>query len=171
MGPLASDRRGQTVQDFAVGTSVFLLTVAFTFAFVPSIFTPFQSEVITGAGPQSDRVATNVTQDLSIEGRSNWLDGTETEEFFDDGTSPTDADELKNRFDLPFAAKINITVRPIDGGSPVDDPGGDPLTIGDTYRDRPAASVTRIVVVKGVDECDPTMGADGKACQLTVRVW
>ncbi|ELZ52012.1 hypothetical protein C465_02846 [Halorubrum distributum JCM 9100] len=36
-----SDDRGQTVLDFVVGMSVFLVAVGFTFAFVPSLLEPY----------------------------------------------------------------------------------------------------------------------------------
>lgn len=175
---LGPDRRAQTVQDFAVGASVFLLTVAFTFAFVPSIFTPFDSEVAAGAGPQADRVATSLTQDLSMDERSNWLDPTRTGDFFRDTTEPDSTEDLQNRFDLPFASNVNITVVPIEGGEPIVSSFLNArLAIGDEFHDRPAASVSRVVVIPGVRQCDPTIdaggdpGIQGKACRMTVRVW
>jgi len=167
---LGPDRRAQTVQDFAVGAGVFLLTVAFTFAFVPSIFTPFDSEVVAGAGPQADRVATSLTQDLSMDEQSNWLDGPETGEFFDgDSPGPTNPDELQDRFDLPLASNIRIVVVPVEGGSPVVwHPTNTVLAIGDEFNNRPAASVSRVVAIPGIQRCDP---AKGNACRMIVRVW
>lgn len=172
------DDRAQTVQDFAIGTSIFLLTVAFAFAFVPSIFTPFETEVPPGADAQADRVGTSVVQDLSVENRSNWLDGGETETFFDTSDPPiTSGTEIQNEYRLPLASNVNVSIVPVDGGSPVDD-GTTRYAVGNDAANRPTATVTRIVVVKGVEECDPTEDADtsepgiqGKACKMVFRVW
>ncbi|MFB6138105.1 MAG: hypothetical protein ABEJ42_07200 [Halobacteriaceae archaeon] len=53
--------RGQTTTDFAIGASIFLLAVAFAFAFVPGMLDPFTS------GPGQDRalVADRVADDLA----------------------------------------------------------------------------------------------------------
>ncbi|MFC7234481.1 DUF7287 family protein [Halosegnis marinus] len=54
--------RGQTTLDFAVGVSVFLLTVGFVFLFVPSVFAPF--EVVQGTPVTADRAATHLVDGL-----------------------------------------------------------------------------------------------------------
>ncbi|QLC34460.1 hypothetical protein EFA46_009665 [Halarchaeum sp. CBA1220] len=60
--------RAQTTIDFAVGASVFLLTVAFAFSFVPGLITPFASGQ-ESAPAVSNRVADDlVQQDLAVEG-------------------------------------------------------------------------------------------------------
>lgn len=58
----ASDR-AQTPIDFAVGAGVFLLTLAFVIAFVPTLFDPF-SAAETASPVVSDRVAAGVAGDL-----------------------------------------------------------------------------------------------------------
>ena len=55
--------RAQTPIDFAVGAGVFLLTLAFVIAFVPTLFDPF-SAASTASPVVSDRVAAGVTGDL-----------------------------------------------------------------------------------------------------------
>ena len=41
MSHASRDERGQTALDFAIGMAVFLLAVAFVFAFIPTMFDPF----------------------------------------------------------------------------------------------------------------------------------
>jgi hypothetical protein len=161
--------RAQTIQDFAVGASVFLLTVSFVFAFVPSLFTPFTSSVDPGAPMQADRVSDQIINDTQIDERPNYLRVTGgsyslTDLFTDD------SDGLQDRYRLPSTSQINVTLSQVDGdGSPVDlSPGGPTAATGNQYNNRPAASLTRIVGVPGVTPCDP---AQGNTCRLTVRIW
>jgi hypothetical protein len=55
--------RAQTPIDFAVGAGVFLLTLAFVIAFVPTVFDPFAGAA-TASPVVSDRVAAGVAGDL-----------------------------------------------------------------------------------------------------------
>jgi hypothetical protein len=77
--------RGQTVLDFAVGVSVFLIVVAFVFAFIPGTLDPF-----TTGGSEEPVVANRVADSLA-EGmlgapeNPNVLDSTCTLEFFEEG--------------------------------------------------------------------------------------
>ena len=58
-----SRTRGQTTLDFAIGTSVFLLTVVFVVAYAPTLFDPFAGG--TGADLLvADRAATSLSADL-----------------------------------------------------------------------------------------------------------
>ncbi|WP_144799322.1 DUF7287 family protein [Halorubrum depositum] len=60
--PLARDR-AQTPIDFAIGASVFLLTLGFVIAFVPTVFDPFAGAA-TASPVVSDRVAAGLAGDL-----------------------------------------------------------------------------------------------------------
>ena len=55
-------RRGQTNIDFAIGMSLFLVTVSFVFLFVPTVFSPF--EVTQGQPIAADRAATRLVDTL-----------------------------------------------------------------------------------------------------------
>lgn len=55
--------RAQTPIDFAVGASVFLLTLAFVIAFAPTVFDPFAGTT-TASPVVSDRVAAGLASDL-----------------------------------------------------------------------------------------------------------
>lgn len=189
---LAADDRGQTVQDFAIGASVFLLTIAFVFAFIPTLFTPFEDDVAAGLGSQASRTAASIVDNGSIDGRSNWMTQSSAQEAIvpdenGDGTYGA-SEDLQNKYDLPETSQVNVTVTPMppDDESIIDGDlttlpipiGDDDLASGDEFRDRPAATVSRIVVVEGVPECDPQIDADtsepgtqGQACRMTVRIW
>lgn len=56
--------RGQTTLDFAFGVSIFLLSVIFVFAFVPSLFAPFQTDQAKSL--TANRVADTLAQDVLL---------------------------------------------------------------------------------------------------------
>jgi hypothetical protein len=154
--------RAQTNQDFAIGISVFLLTTAFVFAFIPSIFAPFNSEVDNSEVSQADRVASAFLDNYSVSDQPGTLNAARTEWFFDNGT---DGDELRDRYDLPVVAQVNVTVR-TQNGSVIRDRNGVTLARGDDYSGEPAASSSRIVSFDDDSVCSPE-----PSCRLVVRVW
>lgn len=88
---ISTDDRGQTVLDFAVGVSVFLLTAIFVLTFVPGMLEPFEEstqEEISAA----DRIATELVEEtLASPDRPNLLDRECTVIFFEsreDGYDP-----------------------------------------------------------------------------------
>lgn len=151
--------RGQTAQDFAVGIGLFLLAVAFVFAFVPQIISPYETGVGASEAAQADRTATLLVGNLSVDGQPNELNATATSEYFDGlGT-----DAIRDRAGLPFTARINVTVATLSGGGLASD-GGTTWAAGATYREgRETATATRIVRTTGPG-CEP-------GCELLVRVW
>lgn len=57
--------RGQTVIDFSIGASLFIITVALVFAFIPSMFEPFSSA--TGSSSiVADRTVDHLTGSLLV---------------------------------------------------------------------------------------------------------
>jgi hypothetical protein len=146
--------RGQTAQDFAVGIGLFLLAVAFVFAFVPQVVSPYDVGIGASESSQADRAATMIVGNLSVEDRPNELDNSSTTSYF----SSASVDELRNRTGLPFSSRINVTVRNVETGN-------QPWSGGAVYRDgQAAASATRIVRTNEPDTCEP-------ACEVVVRVW
>jgi len=176
------DERGQTTIDFAIGTSVFLVTVAFVVAFVPGLFQPFAD------GPQQelagvDRVADTIVYDLLDDG-----DGGSTPDrrctiaLFNDTTTDTgcnfdDSDPLAEQVGLSTGHHANVTVV---GGDP---DGGTP---------NPACSDGTRIEVSDTDDCTsgfaldageplPSGGAsvigrrvahvDGTTVTVVVRMW
>jgi len=114
--------RGQTTQDFAVGISVFLLTIAFVFAFIPTIFTPFDTDVGGSDTSNADRVASTFIENHSVEGKLGTLDADTARAFFSAGGN---GDGLRDRYSLSTVTRINVTVRSQDG-SIIRNATGDP---------------------------------------------
>jgi hypothetical protein len=118
--------RAQTTLDFAIGMSVFLLTVAFVVSFIPGMFQPFDadggSEIVT-----ADRVANQLSRRLLIAGVQPFvLDSPCTTEFFDLGDSPPsdcqyDGTTLHDRIGVANDASVNVQLRGED-----EDDDGDP---------------------------------------------
>jgi len=163
--------RGQTTQDFAVGISVFLLTVTFTFAFVPSTVTPFGSPVTDAIPAKSDRVASTVVDRYAVEdgSRTLGLDDMLGEVIGASGTSEeVTGSDIRDELGLRDTAQVNITIEKRDGSvAEAEYPGGTVyrLTGGDNYpNNQAAASTTRIIRLPGVDGCRT-------GCLLVVRVW
>ncbi|MFB6195629.1 MAG: hypothetical protein ABEI80_05620 [Haloplanus sp.] len=114
-GDATDARRAQTTIDFAIGTSVFLLIVAFVVGFIPGIFQPF-----TG-GPQDefasvDRVADTVVYDLLDGGDDTTaLDRRCTIAFFNDTDTDTgcrfdDGRALDEQIGMTDRHHVNVTV-------------------------------------------------------------
>jgi len=169
---LRDRNRAQTTQDFATGISVFLLTVTFTFAFVPTTVTPFGSPQTDAIPAKSDRVAATVVDTYAVDGSSRTLD-------FEDMTNSPDrligsadastvsGDDLRDLFGLRSTAQVNVTIQTRSGDvlSATYDGGTHRLTAGDDYpSNQAAASTTRVVRIEGVDGCRT-------GCLLVVRVW
>jgi hypothetical protein len=173
--------RGQTTQDFAVGISVFLLTVTFTFAFVPSTVTPFGSPVTDAIPAKSDRVASTVVDRYAVEDGSRTLDldaltdpavlaGADSDIIGEEGlTDEATGNDLRRLFGLRATAQVNITIE-TRGGDIIQteydgNPGTEALVGGDNYpQNQAAASTTRIIRLEGVEGCKT-------GCLLVVRVW
>lgn len=154
--------RAQTAQDFAVGISIFLLTVGFIFAFIPNLLTPFDTDVGTEQQAQADRAATTVLGEITVDGQENQINESNVSYF--DTLGDGKLEPIQNETGLPFTARINVTVTEFGQDRPIA-VDGTTLSAGPEFREsQPAASATRIVVVGESNSCDP-------GCELTVRVW
>ena len=156
--------RGQTTQDFAVGIGLFLLAMAFVFAYVPTLVTPFSTPVGGAETAQADRIAATLVDDLSEDtDGTNELNLTELENLAEEGDPIKDLGLRSVETDDGQSVaidRVNVTIHSLDESA-----GGDlPVTVGPEYDDGQAtSSASRIVTVEGED-CEP-------ACRLTVRVW
>ncbi|QCC48555.1 DUF7287 family protein [Halobellus limi] len=161
------DRRAQTTIDFAIGIGLFLLVVAFVVAFVPTIFTPFES----AEGPQTaDRIGTSLAADrLGDPGEPFVLNRTCTEGFFaqldGDGPAPsgcqfnTSATTTRALFTLDETRNANVSIRTLDDGD-VETLDGTRLSAGPSLPEtRSVTSARRVVSI------------EGEPYQLLVRVW
>jgi len=175
VGPAGNDRsgaggrdgdRGQTAIDYAVGIGVFLLVVAFVFAFVPTVFAPFDDD----SGRLlvlSDRTADHVAEDLLAADplRPGELDAACTEGFFDTSDpDPGDCRYEENASDLRAATgvgapgvSVNVTVGTASGPATID---GTRLAAGDDPPTARNVAVARRGAVVGDDRY-----------RITVRVW
>jgi hypothetical protein len=153
--PTATTERGQTTIDFAAGISIFLVTVAFAFAFVPGILTPF-----SGSGVGDPITANSVADELAADRLASpespyVLNETATVAFFT--ANPTLSDNLTiGPYDSVNVSLENVT-----------DPSKDYLTIDGERAVRgaevpDAGDVTvawRVVTFRG------------ERAELVVRVW
>jgi len=105
--------RAQTTIDFAIGATIFLAVLLFTFSFVPGILEPF------GVGGEeepiaSDRAANTLTQDyIASPSEPNVLDRYCTIEFFQGNAPaacPYDGTTLEEQLSLSSSQNANITV-------------------------------------------------------------
>ena len=136
--------RAQTTQDFAIGASVFLLTMAFVFALIPTVFAPFQTPVTSADTVASQRIADSVQGNITGEGVT--IDENARDQFF----ASTTGDDLRETYGLSRSANVNVTLV------------GQGLSVGDTYGDEPVVIARRLVVNRSMG-CNP--------CEIEVRVW
>jgi len=138
----SADERGQTTIDFALGVSVFLLSVAFAFALLPSVFVPFDAPIDDDLTTRADRVAATLLADLSTGG--NALDPDRTEDRF--GAANRTQSALRSSLGLPSTTRINVTVRDTETGG-VASVGGVRLRGGPDVGDHPTAAASRLVTI------------------------
>lgn len=157
-GRFVGDRRGQTIQDFAVGVSVFAIVVAFVFGMVPGFLAQFTAGVDAAERAQADRLARALVHNHSTPAGETTLNGTKLAATLDD--SP---DQVRDRYGLAATADLNVTVRTIEDRSVVSH-GGDRLALGRPRPNRTAGTAARVVTLRESPTCSP-------GCRLVVRVW
>lgn len=159
------NERGQTTIDFAIGTSVFLGAVVLAFAFMPSMFAPFETD--TGAEfVVADRAADRLSSDALVRSPTepSVLDDDCTADFFDaDGSSlatcryDDDAADFLVALGLDGGVRVNVTVQNDAGIRSLNGTrlaaGPSPTAVDDTV------VATRAVLL------------DGEQHRLYVRVW
>lgn len=162
----ASRDRGQTAIDYAIGITVFLLVVAFVFAFVPTTFAPFAGDdgrlmVL------ADRTADHLTDDLLVASVADPVvfNATCTTGFFDaDGVAPSACRYDEDGSDLRAALGIdapgvhlNATLERDGSVATLE---GTRLAAGDQPRSQADVNVARRMAL-----------LDGKQYRVYVRVW
>ena len=106
--------RGQTTLDFAIGVSIFIAVVLFTFGFVPSVLDPF--DVVAEDNPTlADRTADNLAHgQLGSADQPSVLDWYCTVEYFEGNPSPSECNyegqTLEQRLNLGIGDEANITI-------------------------------------------------------------
>lgn len=166
--PTPNDR-GQTLYDFAIGMTIFLLVVGYVFAFLPGLFSPFTPETDSSA-VRADRTADFLTDDLLAETDSDaGLNDTCTEVFFGtNGTAPDDCDRfsgpvdestVRDRAALPDTTSVNVTL--VRNGSIVTDSDGEQFALGSTPEGIDGRVIRAVRIVS----------FDGRDHQFEVRIW
>ncbi|WP_436925213.1 DUF7287 family protein [Halosimplex amylolyticum] len=149
--------RGQTLHDYTVGISLFIITLsavlAGLFGFIGPLSTGVGSEEIS----QSDRIATTVVQNLTTGRQPNELDADRLSDAL--GRSES---ELRTRWGLQRSAQFNVTLTTLNG-SRIVSYDGSKLAAGSRYQGNAAGSAARIVTL-GEGICQP-------GCRLAVRTW
>ncbi len=167
MRATSTTRRGQTPHDYALGIGVFILTIAFALAFVPSTLSFTDADPGATESTLADRSAVAMIGNLSTGDRQNQLNATAVAEYFDTADNET---ELQRRLDLPETISVNTTVRSLDNAAVlyVENASGQAVRLdgGGSYpENQPAAETARIVTMSnGNGVCEP-------GCQLVIRVW
>lgn len=121
--------RAQTTQDFAIGASVFLLTMAFVFALIPTVFAPFQTPVTSADTVASQRIADSVQGEITGEGLT--IDPAARDAFF----ASTTGDGIRERYGLGRSTNVNVTLGAYSAGDP--------------YYEEPVVISRRLVVEPG----------------------
>lgn len=145
--------RAQTTMDFAAGISIFLVTVAFAFTFLPGVVTPF-TDTDVGEPVTANRVADHLATDrLGSPNTPYVLDDDRTAAFFADDAA------LGDRLALQPYQSVNVTI---------DSDDGDPVTVGEGTT---AAAGSRVPASADTTVAWRTVTLDGERVQLIVRVW
>ena len=149
--------RGQTLHDYTVGISLFVLTLSTVLAGLFGFVGPLSTDIGTEEVSQSERVATTVVQNLSTGQRPNELDSDTLS-----STLARSESTLRTRWGLPQSSRLNVTLTTLNGSRIVSH-GGSKLTAGSPYQRNVAASTGRIVTLDD-GPCQP-------GCRLVVRAW
>lgn len=158
---LRRDERGQTLQDFVVGISIFIVVVFLALAFFPQLLSGVHSTNTADNEAQADRIARQIVTNSSVPGTTNALDVSRIEGLMD-----RSEEDLQKRFNVNGTVSLNVSFVVLNGSDVyVETPAGVPLTSEPNHFDNEAGSAARIVTFyQPVEHCDP-------ACRLEVRAW
>lgn len=113
--------RAQTTIDFAIGMSLFLVTVAFVISFTPTLVSPFTADDATLA-LSADRAATQLASDeLGDPDTPYVLNDEAVAAFFSNATDATPTDNqsyMRGRLGLNPAIRLNVTLLDGSGSCP-----------------------------------------------------
>lgn len=172
-GGFLSDERGQLVQDYALGISLFLITMAFVAVFIPNLLTPFSDVGDEGELIKTERTADHLLDRVLVEQTDQTfavLDRQCTAAFFSGTVEPEcpRGDEygegMSEFFGLRDFDNVNITVVEPDTGNiaTVTDSTGTTTELrrGDSPPEQQSQSILRRKAI-----------IDGDVVRLRVVVW
>lgn len=153
-------QRAQTLHDYVVGISVFVLTVAVVVGLLPSVVAPFEDTSRSVERTQAARVADQLVSNATVTGSENVLNATRLASGLDRNLS-----ELRSHYGVEDFRHVNVSLTELNRTSVVANGTGAPQTAGASAVTEQAARAVRIVQVD-----DPAVPCT-PACRLIVRVW
>ncbi|WP_135665897.1 DUF7287 family protein [Halorhabdus rudnickae] len=145
--------RGQTLQDYVLGISIFIVGIFIVLSMFPGLLGPFHSDIGRDKQATADRVSSTIVSNLSVPEQPNHLNTTATRNLFALSTS-----DVRTRFNLSRPTQLNVTLEALNGSAQFE-------TVGDGITRNQTAISTRIVHVNVTSgNCDP-------ACRMVVRTW
>lgn len=145
--------RGQTLNDFAIGMALFMLTVAFVVAFIPTMYAPFDAPGEDGDAIRADRAASRLLGTVLADpsGELQRADRTCTVAFFDGVAHPDCTDTGVSLIDatgLGTTDTVYVAVK--DPGGTVQSLDGVTLERGEpSPGSSNGATVRRMIVLNG----------------------
>ena len=174
-----SGDRAQTVLDFVVGMSVFLVAVGFTFAFVPSLLEPYAvgegaTVIVAERGAarlaESSLVGTGSTATLSHACTLAFFNGTNPEAAGDESDCAwtANADDIHAELGVADRRGLNLTVTQHGAIAELNSTDGPvAMRAGPAPpRDVSVSAASRIVTID-----DPEDRVAPETYRLTLRVW
>ncbi|MFC7073650.1 hypothetical protein ACFQJ7_15375 [Halovenus rubra] len=148
--------RAQTVNDYLLGITIFLVSIILVFGYFPNVFMPFEEEVGNDESVMAENIAAELVENSSV---------AEAERTVEFAALNRSMDSLANdatQVGIPDWLRWNATVR--NGTGMVVESASERLQNGSVWRDKTAATTIRFVRIEQPGVCD-----DG--CRLIVRVW
>ena len=155
--PSLPGARGQTLQDYTIGISLFLITVAAVLAGLLGFTSPLTAGVSAEDISQSERVSTAMVGNHSTGRQPNELDASQLST-----TMNQPVEQLRTRWGIERTTSLNVSLVTLNGTRIVDR-GGNELAVGASATNRSTATASRVVTFDD-GTCDPS-------CRLVVRTW
>lgn len=154
------DARGQSLHDYVVGISVFVLTVAVVLGLLPSVVAPFQSGGGAAEASLSTGIGDRLVSNLSLAGSPTVLDGEAVSDIM-----ARDESALRDRFGLRSYQYVNLSLRTLNGSVVLTDGAGAVQAAGASAESEDVVTASRVVRVdEPAFDCEP-------ACRLVIRAW
>ncbi|PSP91789.1 hypothetical protein BRC78_03880, partial [Halobacteriales archaeon QH_8_68_33] len=147
--PSLSGTRGQTLQDYTIGISLFLITVAAVLAGLLGFTSPLTAGVSAEDISQSERVSTAMVGNHSTGRQPNELDASQLST-----TMNQPVEQLRTRWGIERTTSLNVSLVTLNGTRIVDR-GGNELAVGASATNRSTATASRIVTLDD-GTCDPS---------------
>lgn len=163
--PPRPSERGQTSQDYALGISLFLLTLTFVIGYFPSLMAPYDTGAGAAESATGNRVSEAVISEIESGRAPNDLNRTKAAVYFERNLSRS---HYRENLSVRTDTFVNVSVRELDRSAVIytDDPTGTStkLTGGTPYNNESSVTVSRIVTIPNDPQCRPE-------CRIIVRVW